>query len=113
MQYTKSEFFAIIESWRNSSCEVHVLTDEISGAFNVMFRTASEKGVLEFSENPLLRGFTVDLSKANEFELVFPEREAKNRDSETVKRVADEIALARVAGKLVFSMARLVSPFAG
>ena len=34
-------------------------------------------------------------------------------DSELVKRVADEIVLARVAGKLVFSMTRFVDPFAG
>jgi hypothetical protein len=53
------------------------------------------------------------LSNADEFEFVLPEREVKGTDSELVKQVADEIALARVAGKLVFSMTRLVDPFAG
>lgn len=69
--------------------------------------------MLEFSAHPLLQPLTVDLSKADEFEFVLPEREVKGSDSELVKQVADEVALARVAGKLVFSMTRLVDPFAG
>jgi len=113
MQCSKREFFAAIEGWRESSCAVHVHTDEISGAFVVKFREASLKGVLEFSAHPLLQPLTVDLSSADEFEFVVPEREVKGTDSELVKQVADEIALARVAGKLVFSMTRLVDPFAG
>jgi len=113
MQCSKSEFVAAIEGWRDSSCTVHVHTDEIRGAFVVTFRAASQKGVLEFSAHPLLQPLTVDLSNADEFEFVLPEREVKGADSELVKQVADEIALARVAGKLVFSMTRLVDPFAG
>ena len=69
--------------------------------------------MLEFSAHPLLQPLTVDLSNANEFEFVLPEREIKGADSELVKQVADEVALARVGGKLVFSMTRLVDPFAG
>ena len=68
--------------------------------------------MLEFLAHPLLQ-LTVDLSNANEFEFVLPEHEIKGADSELVKQVADEIALARVGGKLVFSMTRLVDPFAG
>ena len=113
MRCSKSEFFAAIEGWRDSSCAVHVHTDEISGAFVVTFRAASERSVLEFSAHPLLQPLTVDLSNADEFEFVHPEREVKGPDSELVKQVADENALARVAGKLVFSMTRLVDPFAG
>ena len=113
MQCSKSEFVAAIEGWRDSSCTVHVHTDEIRGAFVVTFRAASQKGVLEFSAHPLLQPLTVDLSNADEFEFVLPEREMKGADSELVKQVADEIALARVGGKLVFSMTRLVDPFAG
>jgi hypothetical protein len=48
MQCSKSEFVAAIEGWRDSSCAVHVHTDEISGAFVVTFRAVSQKGVLEF-----------------------------------------------------------------
>ena len=108
MQCSKSEFVAAIEGWRDSSCTVHVHTDEIRGAFVVTFRAASQNGVLEFSAHPLLQPLTVDLSNADEFEFVLPEREVKGADFELVKQVADEIALARVAGKLVFSMTRLV-----
>ena len=68
---------------------------------------------LEFSAHPLLQPLKVDLSNADEFEFVLPEREMEGTDSELVKRVADEIVLARVAGKLVFSMTPLVDPFAG
>ena len=94
-------------------CAVHLHTDEVSGAFVVTFRSASKRGVLEFSAHPLLQPLTVDLSNANEFEFVLPEHEIKGADSELVKQVADEIALARVGGKLVFSMTRLLDPFAG
>jgi hypothetical protein len=79
----------------------------------VTFQSASKRGVLEFSAHPLLQPLTVDLSNANEFEFVLPEHEIEGADSELVKQVADEIALARVGGKLVFSMTRLVDPFAG
>ena len=113
MKCSRSEFFTAIESWRDSSCAVHLHTDEVSGAFVVMFRSASKKGVLEFSAHPSLQPLTVDLSNANEFEFVLPEHEVKGADSELVKQVADEIALARVGGKLVFSMTRLVDPYAG
>lgn len=113
MQCSKSEFVAAIEGWRNSSCMVHIHTDEIRGAFVVTFRAASQKGVLEFSAHPLLQPLAVDLSNADEFEFILPECEIKGTDSELVKQVADEIVLARVAGKLVFSMTRLVDPFAG
>jgi hypothetical protein len=113
MQCSRSEFFTAVQSWHGSSCAVHLHTDEISGAFVVTFRSASGRGVLEFSAHPLLQPLTVDLSNANEFEFVLPEREIEGADSELVKRVADEIALARVGGKLVFSMTRLVDPFAG
>jgi DNA-directed RNA polymerase sigma subunit (sigma70/sigma32) len=112
MKCSRSEFLTAIESWRDSSCAVHLHTDEVSGAFVVTFRSASKKGVLEFSAHPLLQPLTVDLSDANEFEFVLPEHEIKGADSELVKQVADEIALARVEGKLVFSMTRLVDPFA-
>ena len=113
MQCSKSEFFAAIESWRESSCAVHLHTDEISGAFVVTFCAASASGLLEFSAHPLLQPLTVDLSRADQFEFVLPDREVNGKDSELVKQVADEIALARVASKLVFSMTRLVDPFAG
>ena len=113
MQCSRSEFFTAIEGWRNSPCAVHLHTDEISGAFVVTFRSASKQGVLEFSAHPLFQPLTVDLSNANEFEFVLPEREIEGADSELVKQVADEIALARVGGKLVFSMTRLVDPLAG
>jgi len=113
MQCSKTEFITAVARWRDSSCAVHVHTDEISGAFVVTFRAASTKAVLEFSAHPLLQPLIVDLSNADEFEFVLPEREVRGTDSELVKQVADEIALARVAGKLVFSMTRLVDPFAG
>ena len=113
MRCSRSEFLTAIENWCESTCAVHVHTDEVSGAFIVTFRSASRHGVLEFSAHPLLQPLTVDLSNANEFEFVLPEREISGADSELVKQVADEIALARVAGKLVFSMTRLVDPFAG
>jgi hypothetical protein len=113
MQCSRNEFLTAIDGWRESSCAVHLHTDEISGAFVVTFRSASMRGVLEFSAHPLLQPLTVDLSNADEFEFVLPEREMKGTDSELVKGVADEIVLARVAGKLVFSMTRLVDPFAG
>jgi hypothetical protein len=113
MQCSRNEFFAAIEGWRDSSCAVHLHTDEISGALVVTFRSASDTGVLEFSAHPLLQPLSVDLSNADEFEFVLPEYEVKETDSELVKQVADEIALARVRGKLVFSMTRLVDPFAG
>lgn len=91
---------------------MHIHTDEISGAFVVAYCEASGKGVLEFSAHPLLQPLTIDLSNADEFEFVLPDREVKGADSELVKQVADEIALARVAGKLVFSMTRLIDPLA-
>lgn len=112
MQCSRSEFLTAIQSWRDSACAVHVHTDEIGGAFVVTFRSASSDGVLKFSAHPLLQPLTVDLSKANEFEFILPEREIEGTDSEVVKQVADEIALARVEGKLVFSMTRLIDPFA-
>lgn len=113
MKCSGSEFLAAIEGWRDSSCVVHVHTGEISGAFVVTFRSVSEQGLLEFSAHPLLQPLTVDLSNANEFEFVLPEREIKGAESQLVKEVADQIALARVGGKLVFSMTWLVDPFAG
>ncbi len=112
MKCSKSEFFAAIEGWRDSPCAVHLHTDEIAGAFSATFRSVSKRGVLEFSAHPMLQPLTVDLSDANEFEFVLPERELKGAESQLVKQVADEIALARVGGKLVFSMTRLVDPFA-
>jgi len=113
MQCSRSEFLTAIKGWHDSSCAVHLHTDEVSGAFVVTFRSVSSKGVLEFSAHPLLQPLTVDLSNADEFEFVLPEREVKGADSELVKQIADEIALARIRGKLVFSMTRLVDPFAG
>jgi hypothetical protein len=113
MQCSRSEFLTAIERWHDSSFAVHLHTDEVSGAFVVTFRSASKKGVLEFSAHPLLQPLTVDLSNADEFEFVLPEREVEGADSELVKQVADEIALARIRGRLVFSMTRLVDPFAG
>jgi hypothetical protein len=89
MKCSRSEFFTAIESWRDSSCAVHLHTDEVSGAFVVMFRSASKKGVLEFSAHPQLQPLTVDLSKANEFEFVLPEHEVKSADSELVKQVPE------------------------
>ena len=64
------------------------------------FRAASQRGVLEFSPHPLLP-LTVDLSNADEFEFVVPEREVKGN---VLYEFADEVALACMAGKLVFSM---------
>ena len=113
MQCSRSEFLAAIEAWCDCLCAVHLHTDEISGAIVMTFHSASPNGVLEFSAHPLLQPLTVDLSNANEFEFVLPEREIAGPESELVKQVADEIVLARVANKLVFSMARLVDPFAG
>jgi hypothetical protein len=113
MQCSRSEFLTAINGWRDSPCAVHLHTDEISGALVVTFHSASTNGVLEFSAHPLLQPLTVDLSNANEFEFVLTEHEIEGADSELVKQIADEIALARVAGKLVFSMTRLVEPFAG
>jgi len=112
MQCSRSEFVTAIASWRDSVCAVHLHTDEISGAFVVTFLSASTDGLLAFSAHPLLQPLTVDLSSANEFEFVLPEREVEDAESELVKQVADEIALARVEGKLVFSMTRLLDPFA-
>jgi len=111
MQCSRGEFFAAIAGWRGCSCVVHLHTDEINCAFVVTFRSASGRGVLEFVMHPLLELLTVDLSNADEFELVVVAREVE--ESELVGSVADEIALARVPGKLVFSMARLVDPLAG
>ncbi len=112
MQCSRSEFLAAIASWRDSPCAVHLHTDEISGAFVVTFHSVTPEGMVEFSAHPLLQPLTIDLSNANEFEFLLPEREIEGVDSELVKHVADEVALARVAGKLVFSMTRLVDPFA-
>lgn len=111
MQCSRSEFFAAIAGWRGCSCVVHLHTDEICAAFVVTFHSLSRRGVLEFSAHPMLQPLTVDLSNADELEIVVVEREVE--ESELVGRLADEIALARVAGKLVFSMARLVDPLAG
>ena len=102
-----------IETWRDCPCIVHLHTDEIGGAVVVTFHSASAEGVLKFSAHPLLQPLTVDLSDADEFEFGVPEREVNGADSELIKQVADEIALARVTGKLVFSMTRLVDPLAG
>ena len=112
MQCSKSEFVAAIQGWRDFLCAVHLHSDEVSGACVLTFHSASSDGVLEFSAHPLLQPLTVDLSNANEFEFVLPDREIEGPESELVKQVADEIALARIAGKLVFSMTRLVDPFA-
>jgi hypothetical protein len=57
MQCSRSEFFSAIEGWHDSSCAVHLHTDEVSGAFVVTFRSASKKGVLEFSAHAMLRVF--------------------------------------------------------
>jgi hypothetical protein len=113
MQCSRSEFVTAIAGWRDAVCAVHLHTDEISGAFIVTFLSASDDGVLAFSAHPLLQPLTVDLSSANEFEFVLPEREVEGTESELVKQVADEIALAHVEGRLVFSMTRLLDPFAG
>jgi hypothetical protein len=92
---------------------VHLHTEEIDGAFIATFNSASTDGVLEFSSHPLIPPLSVDLSKADEFEFGVPERETAGEEAELVKRIADEMLLARVSGKLVFSMTRLVDPFAG
>jgi hypothetical protein len=113
MQCSRSEFLTAIEGWLESRCTVHLHTDEINGAIVGTFCSVSRQCVLEFSAHPLLQPLTVDLSNATEFEFVVPERETESPDSELVKQIADAMALARVAGKLVFSMTRLVDPFAG
>ena len=107
MRCSRSEFLKSIESWRDSSCAVCLHTHEISHAFVVTFRAASERGVLEFAAHPLLP-LTVDLSNAEEFEFVMPERQVKGNVLHEV--VEDKVALASVEGKLVFSMMRLVDP---
>jgi hypothetical protein len=113
MQCSKGDFLAAIEPWQGKICAVHLHTNEINGAFVATFRSASADAVLEFSSHTLLQPITVDLSKAREFEFGVPEREMEGADSQLVKEVADEMVLARIAGKLVFSMTRLIDPFAG
>jgi hypothetical protein len=44
MQCSSSEFFRAIDAWRDSSCAVHLHTDEVSGAFVVTFCSASKRG---------------------------------------------------------------------
>ena len=66
--------------------------------------------MLEFSAHPLVP-FTVDLSNADEFEFVLPERPVKGKMLHEIGE--GEVAFAHVAGKLVFSMERLVDPPAG
>jgi len=90
MKCSRSEFFTGIESWRDSSCAVCLHTGEISRGFVVTFRAASQRSALEFSAHPLLP-LTVDLSNADEFEFVVPEREVKGN---VLYEFADEIALA-------------------
>ena len=113
MHCSKNEFLAAIQGWKSSPCTVHLHTDEISGALVATLHAASSDGVLQFSAHPMLEPLTVNLSNADEFEFVLPDREADSTDSELASRVADQIGLARVAGKLVFSMTRLIDPFAG
>jgi len=110
MQCSRNEFFTTIETWRGHA--IHLHTDEINGAIIAAFQAASSNSALEFVSHPLLEPLTVDLSKAAEFEFVIPERETEGADTALVKQVADEMVLARIAGKLVFSMTRLVDPFA-
>ena len=113
MRCSKSEFLAAIQGWHDSPCTVHLHTDEISGALVATLNSASSDGVLQFSAHPMLEPLTIDLSNADEFEFVLPDREVGDADSELASQVADQIGLARVAGKLVFSMTRLIDPFAG
>lgn len=113
MRCSRDEFIAAIQGWRGSVCAVHLHTDEISGAFIVSFHSASGEGMVEFSAHPLIQPLTIDLSRADEFEFVLPEDELRDAEPELVNAVADEIGLASVAGKLVFSMMRLREPFAG
>jgi hypothetical protein len=113
MRCSKSEFLTAIQGWHESPCTVHLHTNEISGALIATLNSASPDGVLQFSAHPVLEPLTIDLCNADEFEFVLPDREVGGADSELVSRVADQIALARVAGKLVLSMTRLVDPFAG
>ncbi|MBV8206510.1 MAG: hypothetical protein JO041_06940 [Acidobacteria bacterium] len=113
MQCSRNEFLTAIQAWRGFPCAVQLHTDEVRGAFVVTFESATGGGVLKFSAHPLLQPLVVDLSRANKFEFGLPQDEAPEVESELMKRVADEMALARVGGKLVFSMTRLADPFAG
>src|ERR1700733_8733049 len=110
MQCSRTEFLTAIDGWRDSSCAVHLHTDEISGAFVVTFRS-SEGGGLEVSAHPLPQPLTVDLSNADEFEFVVPEREIEGTDSELMKRVADEIVLAMCGGCRVLRRRAVVDTF--
>lgn len=112
MQCSKGEFLSAIQSWRDSQCAVDLHTDEVNGTFIAQFQSASSEGLLSFSAHPLFQSLTIDLSHADEFELALAECEVSTNDSELVRQVADEIGFARVSGKLVFSMIRLIDPFA-
>ena len=111
MHCSKSEFLAAIQGWLQSSCTVHLHTNEVSGALVATLNSASTEGILQFSAHPVLEPLTVNLSSAEEFEFVLPDREL-GVNSELASQVADQIALARISGKLVFSMSRLIDPFA-
>lgn len=113
MQCSKDEFVAVLATWRDKTCAVHLHTDEVNGTFLAVFRASSADALLEFSSHPLLEPMTINLANASEFEFGVPEQEAPAAESQLVKDVADEMMLARVEGKLVFSMTRLIDPFAG
>jgi hypothetical protein len=102
-----------LETWRGTTCAVHLHTDEINGALLATFNSVSADCVLEFSAHRFLHPLTIDLSNADEFEFSVPEQEIQGPEAQLVKDVADEMLLARVSGRLLFSMTRLVDPFAG
>ena len=113
MQCSRDEFLTTAEAWRGKLCALSIITEEIGGGLLATFVASSQPGLLQFSCHPLLQPFTIDLSRATEFEFGVPERESELRDAELVGRVADEMLLARIPGKLVFSMTRLTDPLAG
>ena len=111
MKCSRSEFLNVISTWRESVCAVHLHSPEINGAILVALISVSDECV-EFSSHRLVERLTIDLSQADEFEFVIPEREADADQADLVGRVSDEMVFARIAGKLLFSMTRLIDPYA-
>ena len=112
MQCSRSEFLSVISTWCESICAIHLHSPEINGVIVVALTSVSDERV-QFSAHRLVEPLTIDFSQADEFEFVIPEREADADQADLVGRISDEMVFARIAGKLLFSMTRLIDPYAG
>ena len=111
MKCTRSEFLSVISPWQESICAIHLHSPEINGVIVVALKSVSAESI-QFSSHRLVEPLTIDLSQADEFEFVIPEREADPNHADLVRRVSDEMVFARIAGRVLFSMTRLNDPYA-